>query len=123
MAISISRDQYEALLDFAFGRRTARDELVDLQKSIDTANAVKRFILLIRWMERGGKAPSRIEIGKGWPPTQTFTLQLDRPITRSDVDDVLRTQAKNAVYPTVTNDELGEVGWTELDSWDFNANV
>jgi len=123
MAISINRDQYEALLDYAFGRRTDRDGLVALQKSIDSSNGVRRFFLLIRWMERGGKAPSRIDIGLGWPPTQTFTLQLDRPITRSDVDDVLRTQAKDAVYPTVTNDELGEVGWTELDQWDFNANV
>jgi hypothetical protein len=123
MAISISRDKYEALLDFAFDRRTDRDELVALQKSIDTANGVRRFLLVIRWMERGGKTPSRIEIGKGWPPTQTFTLQLDRPISRTDVDNVLSTQAKNAVYPTVTNDELGEVGWTELDLWSFEDNV
>ena len=123
MPITIQRDQYDALLDYANGVRTDKDGLSALQKQIDAANGIRRFFLLVRWMERGGSAPSRIDIGKGWPPTQTFALRLDRPITRTDVDYVLQTQAKNPVYPTVTLDELGVVGWTELDLWDFNTNV
>ncbi len=120
MPISMSLDQYNALLDFAYGRRSNTDERRQLQRTIDAANGVHRYFLYVRWMERGGKPPSRIEIGNGWPPQQSFKLRMDRPITRQDVDDVLNKQAKNAAYPTVTNDENGVVGWTELDVWDFN---
>jgi hypothetical protein len=119
----MSLDQYNALLDFAYGRRTSSAERRELQRVIDAANGVKRYFLYIRWMERGGSPPSRIEIGAGWPPTQSFKLRMDRPITRQDVDDVLSKQARNSVYPTVTNDELGNVGWTELDVWDFNITT
>lgn len=121
MTISMSQDQYQALLDFAFDRRSDTDALTNLQRVVDTANGVQRFFLYIRWMDRGGSPPSRIEIGRGWPSAQEFKLRLDRPITREDVNDVLNKQAKNPVYPTVTSDENGVVGWTELDVWDFNT--
>lgn len=121
MPISMSTDQYNALLDFAYGRRTEAEQLRQLQRTLDAANGVRRYFLAIRWMERGGSPPSRIEIGRGWPPTQSFPLRMDRPITRQDVDDVLRTQATSPVYVTVTNDENGIVGWTEIDAWDFDT--
>lgn len=125
MTISMARDQYDLLLDYAYGRKTPDAVLSDLQKKVDLANGVKRFSLNIRWMETGGASPSRIEIkdGDGWPPSQTFLLKMDRAISRADVDDVLRTQAIRPVYVTVTSDELGIVGWTELDVWDFYINV
>lgn len=120
MPISMTSDQYEALLDYANGRRTDSDALRLLQQQIDDANGVRRYFLYLRWMERGGSAPSRIEIGRGWPPTQEYKIRLDRPIVRSDVDAVLTEQARAPVYPTVTDDEAGNVGWTELDLWDFD---
>jgi len=121
MPISMSRDQYEALLAFAAGERTDEEELADLQRRIDAANSVRRYYLNIRWMERGGSAPSRISLGQEWPPTQTYLLKMDRPIERADVDTVLETQAQSPVYVTVTDDTNGVVGWTELDQWDFNT--
>ncbi len=121
MPISMTNDQYSALLDFAFQRRTNSAELTELQRRIDDANGVVRFFLYVRWMERGGSPPSRIEIGRGWPPTQQFKLRLDRPITPEDVQRVLDTQARSPAYVTVTKDEAGIVGWTELEQWDFNT--
>jgi hypothetical protein len=123
MAISMSRDQYELLLQYAEGTRTSDTVLTDLKKKIDTANGVKRFFLLIRWMESGGAPPTRIEIGLGWPPTQQFELRMDRAISRDDVDIVLRTQATRPVSPVVTTDPGGTLGWTELDAWDFDTNA
>lgn len=119
--ITMTSDQYELLLEYTRGR-TPDAVLTELQRAIDLANNVKRFFLYIRWMETGGSPPSRIEIGAGWPPTQEFKLRMNRAISRQDVDDILRTQAERPVYVTVTNDELGVVGWTELDSWDFYLN-
>lgn len=124
-AVTLTRVEYELLLDFAYSRRTDPTELRNLQKRIDTENDIKRYLLNIRWYEVGGKPPSRIEIKEndGWPPRQEFILRQDRPIAREDVDQVLRDRAANAVSPTVTRDERGVVGWTELEAWDFNLNV
>ncbi len=123
--VTLSREEYELLLDYAFDRRTGLADLRALQKRIDLANDIRRYLLNIRWMEVGGKPPSRIEIkdAGGWPPSQEFILRQDRPVSRQDVDLVLREQAKNPVSVTVTRDERGVVGWTELDVWDFNLNV
>jgi hypothetical protein len=121
MPISMSRDQYETLLAYANRHRDDAEGLADLQRSIDATNGVRRYSLFVRWMEQGGSAPSRISIGRGWPPTQQFLLTLDRPIERADVDTVLDTQARRPVYVTVTKDVNGVVGWTELELWDFNT--
>ena len=123
--VTLARDEYERLLDFAYGRRTGTTELRDLQRRIDTANDIKRYLLNIRWYEFGGKPPSRIELKEQgtWPPTQETILRLDRPISRLDVDEVLRSKAKSPVDVTVTKDERGIVGWTELAAWNFDLNV
>lgn len=125
MTISMSRDQYDLLLQYAFAVLEPDAVLADLQRKLDQANGVKRYALLIRWMESGGQPPTRIEIqnGTNWPPTQQFTLKMDRAISRADVDDVLRTQATRPSYVTVTSDPAGVVGWTELEEWDFYANA
>jgi hypothetical protein len=120
MPISMSRDQYEALLDYAYQRRSDAEGLLAIQRAVDDANTVRRYRLYIRWMETGGGPPSRISIGAGWPPSQQFLLTLDRPIELADVQLVLDTQARKPVYVTVTKDTRGVVGWTELESWDFN---
>lgn len=123
--ITMSFEEYSLLLDHAFSRRTDATELKDLQKRIDRENSVKRYLLNIRWYEIGGAPPTRIEIknNNGWPPTQTAVLKQDRPIAREDVDTFLLGNAKNPVGVTLTKDENGIVGWTELDVWDFNLNV
>lgn len=123
--VTLSYDEYSMLLDFAYGRRSGLSDLRALQKRIDDKNSIKRYLLNIRWMEIGGVPPSRIELkdAGGWPPQQEFILRQDRPISRNDVDIVLGKQATNPVSVTVTSDERGIVGWTELEVWDFNANV
>lgn len=123
MSISLSRDQYDLLLSYARRERAPDELLDDTQRRIDAANGVRRFALNIRWMARGGAAPTRIDIGKGWPPTQQFLLKMDRAITREDVNAILRAQPSTPVSVNVTSDPRGVVGWTELDVWDFNLNT
>lgn len=119
MSISMSRAQYESLTALAItadptSGRTLRSE-------IDVANGVKRYSLNLRWKDVGGKPPPRIELGKGWPEEMTRLLELDRPITRRDVDDVLREVATNPAATMVTPDPLGIVGWTYIDDYDFTV--
>lgn len=123
--VTLTFEQYELLLDFAYGRNTQQSDLRDLQVRIDRTNSIKRYFLNIRWYETGGSPPSRIELkdAGSWPATQEFMLRQNRPITRDDVDSTLLANAKKPVGTTVTADVRGVVGWTELSEWSFDLNV
>lgn len=115
--LTIPRAQYDALITAALAGDT--DEVLRLRGLIDKANGIKRYFLFIRWQDVGGQPPPRIELGKGWPPKQTYQLEQDRPITREDVDVVLQQQAINPVGTQVTPDRSGVVGWTLLPDFAF----
>jgi hypothetical protein len=115
--IIMTRAQYDALLAAAHAGNTIEvDRLRDL---IDEANGIVRYKLWIRWQDVGGRPPPRIELGKGWPSNQTYFLELERKITRLDVDDALRNNAKNPVSVMVTPDPNATVGWTLINDYDF----
>jgi len=116
--VTMSREQYEALCNLAIKQDPVNGG--SLRDIVDKANGIRRFFLYIRWEDVGGVPPPRIELGKGWPPSQTFPLVLERSITRADVDQVLTTQATNPTNVQVTPDRAGIVGWTLIDDYNFN---
>jgi hypothetical protein len=115
--ISISRAIYDALMTAALAGDTT--EVRRLRGVIDELNSIRRYSLYIRWQNVGGTRPSRIEVAKGWPALETFLLELERPISRADVDEVLRTQATNPADVHVTPDRNGIVGWSILGDYIF----
>lgn len=115
--VTLTRSQYDALLSLA-QQASATDTRL-LRRTIDEANDITRYQLWIRWQDVGGRPPPTIELGKGWPPEQTYFLELERKITRADVDDVLRNNAVNPASTMVTPDVDGVVGWTLIDDYDF----
>jgi len=116
--ITITRAQYDALL--ALASASDPSAAYQLQKAIDATNSITRYILNIRWQEMGGTPPPRINLSTtGWPPTQTYRLELERPIERADVDVALKQAATNPVDVHVTSDPAGKVGWYELDAYSF----
>jgi hypothetical protein len=117
--ITMTREQYEALCTLA--KAADQPSAFSLQRTIDTANGVRRFFLNVRWQNVGGQPPTRIELGKGWPVDQTYQLELERPISRHDVDDILRINAINPVSVMVTPDRYGIVGWSLLNDYEFPA--
>lgn len=119
--VTLTRAQYDALL--ALASTTSASEARTLRRTIDQANGITRYFLYIRWQDVGGKPPARVELGKGWPANQTYQLELERPISRADVDDVLRNNASNPVSVMVTPDPAGVVGWTLVDDYDFQAGA
>jgi hypothetical protein len=121
MDITITRPQYDALRNAIIANDEA--ETIRLLSLIEIANGIKRYFLYIRWQDVGGTPPPRIELGKGWPKDQTYTLELDRAIARSDVDTVLATQARNPVSVMVTPDRAGNVGWTLINDYNFSAGT
>jgi hypothetical protein len=119
MAITMSRAQYDALL--ALAATANATATADLRRTIDAANGITRYVLTIRWQDVGGTQPTRIELGKGWPPEQTYVLELERKITREDVDAVLEHNATNPVSVMVTADPYGVIGWYLLEDYDFQS--
>jgi len=118
MPITIERTQYDALINAALAGDT--EGVRRIRDVIDRANDVRRYFLYIRWQDVGGQPPRRIEIGAGWPQDMTFQLELERPITRQDVDSILIANAANPVTVMVTPDRAGQVGWTLLNDYAFS---
>lgn len=117
--ITMTREQYEALSNLAIGENTA--VATPMRDAIDRANGIRRFYLNIRWEDVGGVPPPRIELGKGWPPAQTYLLVLERRISRADVDQVLTQNTKNPTNVQVTPDRYGVVGWSLIADYDFST--
>lgn len=117
--LTITRVQLDALV--AAGLAGDTDEVERLRDLVYAANDITLYRLSIRWQDAGGQPPPRIELGKGWPEDQTYLLELERAISRNDVDVVLNTQATNPVTVMVTPDPDGNVGWTLLEDYNFEV--
>lgn len=115
--ITMTRYQYEALLALAV--QTSRSETVQLRAAIDAANEIGRFTLWVRWQDVTGAVPNTTNQFTNWPPEQQALLEMDRPIARHDVEDVLRDRAVNPTTVLVTVDPEGIVGWTQIDAHNF----
>lgn len=126
--VTLTRTEYEYLLDnsrqyeeMITNSTSPNTDLV--QRDVDLRNGITRYVLNVRWQNIGGQPPTRIEIGRGWPATQTAVLTLERPITKEDVQAFVAARASNPVDIAVTKDRRGVVGWTLIDDWDFINNV
>lgn len=117
--LTITRLQLDALIAAGLSGDTA--EIERIRDLVYAANNVTIYRLSIRWQDAGGQPPPRIELGAGWPQDQTTLLELERPIAREDVDTVLANQAANPVTVMVTPDPDGNVGWTLLEDYNFDA--
>ena len=96
-------------------------DVLSLRNTIDQANGITRYFLKVRWVNAGDE--QRPQLGQEWPPTLEHDIELERPIAREDVDQVLADQAKNPVTVLVTRDRNGVVGLTALDSYNFILNT
>jgi hypothetical protein len=116
MPVTITSEQYSALREAISSNDL--EEAERILGIIDRDNGIVRYSLYIRWQNVGGN-PRPVNQFLDWPPAEQFLLQLDRPIARADVDEVLRTQANNPASVLVTPDVNGVVGWTEIESYNF----
>lgn len=94
-------------------------EFEELRTKIEAANGMKRYTLLVRF-QAVPQQPAVVGEYADYPPGQTTTIQLYRPITRQDVDDVLVKVETLPDLVFVTPDPQGRVGWALLNSYNFN---
>lgn len=98
-------------------------QLEDFLKSIEDANGITRYIVVIRWTEAGQPLPPRItgaptRFPENWPPELEGTLELlTRPVSRSDADQFLENNAIKPIDVMCTSDPGRRVGWTPIDEF------
>lgn len=116
--IVLTVQQYTALV--ALARRGAPDA-VDLERflvSIEKANGIQRYFLLVQWQETDRLDQPTTRFPEKWPPTQRAAIEkVNNPVTRQDVNDLLSTNARRPVTVLVTRDPAGVVGWTPIDNY------
>lgn len=111
--MNITRAQYDALIEAALAGDL--EEVRRIQEIVDRDNEIQRYVLYIRWQDIGGTPPRNIELGRPWPPELTTQIELDRPISKEDVLDLVRSRATNPASIMVTPDRAGIVGWSQVD--------
>jgi hypothetical protein len=129
-SISLTLEQYEALIALARKSAVNADGSVDQQqtlvidgflKQIEQDNGITRYSLFIRWQDPNAPLPAGVRFPGTWPPTLQFFLQLlSRPIAKSDVLTVVQAKTPNAQNIMVTPDVAGLVGWSKLDDYFVN---
>lgn len=123
--ISLSQEQYEALIAYARLGTIKADGQTDANRAralnsflvaIEKVNGVERHAVWIQWQETSAPLPPGTNFPETWPPEMREYLALvTRPISKSDVLTVLKSKASSPMAVLVTSDPAGLVGWTELD--------
>jgi len=129
-SISLTLEQYEALISLARRSTVNPDNSIDQQQAnvldaflleIEQDNDITRSSLFIRWQDPTAPLPPGIRFPETWPPSLQYFLQLlTRPIAKSDVIALVAARTSNAVNIMVTQDPAGLVGWSKLE--DFFVN-
>lgn len=113
--ISMTTEQYTALSALA---RLGTGDVIKLEsflKQIEKENGIKRYLLWVQWQEKDQPLPPHTKFPTNWPPKLRQVIQLiNRPVSRTDVDDVLQEHATNPLSVMVTPDPAALLGWTSL---------
>lgn len=123
MTITLKDSQYATLMLYAevgAAGRAKLTEFEELRRSIEADNGVQTYVLVISYQEVP-VAPAPVNYSGEYPPGVRKTLRLNRPITRQDVDDLLRDVPTTEELTLVTPDPLGVAGWSQLSAYNFST--
>jgi hypothetical protein len=125
--ISLSQQEYEALISLARDGTRNDDGSVDQTKALqldawlrqlEENSGITRDAVWVQWQESDQPLPPTTNFPDTWPPELRHYIELvTRPIARADVDAVIETQASMPVNILVTRDPAARTGWTALDDF------
>ena len=119
MDMTLTQDEYTALVTLA--RRGADDPVIleqALLRPIERRNGIIRYYLMVQWQDAAGVVPIGTEFPGNWPANLRAAIeQVDTPINRQQVEQMVALRANKPVSILVTSDPNGQVGWSELDQW------
>lgn len=121
MNFTLSQEDYEAMVSLArrglVGADSVRNFEAFLQR-LEKQNGVTRSALWVQWQEADAPLPPEAEFPRTWPPNMRAYIEfISRPVTRQDVDAVVKSNAKKPVGVLVTTDPAAVVGWTKLEDY------
>jgi hypothetical protein len=119
--LTLEQEQYEALIALARAGASTPDEARNLDyflQQIETANNIRRYRLWVQWQEADQPLPPTTQFPYKWPPEMRHYIELlTRPITKEDVQAVLKAKARKPVGVLVTPDVGGVLGWTKPEDY------
>lgn len=116
MPLTITDEDYSALVELARKGATDKVYLENFLRDIERRNGITRYFLLVQWQEMDTPLPPTTRFPEVWPPDYRAPLErLDRPIAKADVQELLSVKARRPVTVLVTRDPNGLVGWTAFD--------
>lgn len=121
MDLTVTLEEYEALITLARAGATTPEKQRALEtwlKYIEKRSNIVRSILWVQWQEADTPLPPNTAFPEKWPPEMRHLIQLmTRPISKLDVEVVLRQKARKPVTVLVTPDPAGVLGWTPLEDF------
>lgn len=119
--ITLQQSDYETLVELARRGATDADKARALEswlKDLEEASGIHRYAIWVQWQEQDSPLPAGTQFPEKWPPELRAYLALTtRPITKGDVDTMLKSKASNPTSILVTRDPGAIVGWTELNEF------
>ena len=121
MELTLNQEEYESLIALAQRGASTADEKRQLDAwltHIETKNGIVRHRLWVQWQEADSPLPPTTRFPEKWPPElRAYIEQITRPISKEDVQQVLKQKARNPVTVLVTPDPGATLGWTPIDSY------
>jgi len=114
MSYTLTDDEFEAFKALATKYVTDQAELRNITSFIEHVeknNGRVSYFAVILWTEAGTALPAGAVYPTNWPESLKTTIKLARPITKSDVDNTLRSVAIKPVgIQITTTDPAGVLG-------------
>jgi len=118
MNITLTQSEYEGLI--ALARMAPVDQLAlnMMLEEIEKTNGIKRYLLWVQWQDAAGVVPIGMSFPETWPAELRAKIeQVDVPINRQQVEDMVALRANKPIGILVTPDPNATLGWSTLDQW------
>lgn len=115
--IELEATEYNRLIDAALAGDRELVERID--RSIRRRTGLRRYTLWVRWVSLRGRNVPPPDV-TDWPEELKRRIVMDRAISRDDVEALIRSLDTNPIAVHVTNDPEGEIGWSELEHFQWH---
>lgn len=124
---TLDQQQYEALIGLAReGTKDANGQVIhekalrleEFLRSIENNSGITRYLLWVQWQELDEPLPAGTRFPDVWPPEKRARIeQVTRPISRSDIDQVIKENARKPTSILVTRDPGARYGWMPVEDY------
>jgi hypothetical protein len=127
LSFTLTQEEYEALI--ALAREGTKNDAGQVDhdlsvrldaflRNIEKNNGIERDAVWVQWQELDEPLPPGTRFPEEWPPKMRLYIEfISRKVSKADVDEALRQNAKNPTSEMVTSDPGAMYGWTPLEDY------